>query len=115
MGDAYRAVMSRPRSQPEPGTECERGSHRRRRGTDTPPKQSSVSRRAEETAAALRAAGSMLRRCAWCGAVKFEGRAWGREDESVVRYLDRQDLVTHGICPTCFDAEMERLSRASKL
>lgn len=57
----------------------------------------------------------MLRRCAWCGAVRFEGRPWGREDESVVTYLDRHDLVTHGICPTCFQAELERLRGASQL
>jgi hypothetical protein len=67
-------------------------------------------RRAQDAAAELRAAGQMLRRCAWCCAVTLGPDGWARpEDEREIAYLDELDVVTHGICPDCFDAEINRL------
>jgi hypothetical protein len=44
--------------------------------------------------------------CAWCGA-RAVGERWsGRLTRpDVLAALDRAGVLTHGICPACFDAE----------
>ena len=44
--------------------------------------------------------------CAWCGA-RAVGDTWsGRLTRpDVLAALDRANVLTHGICPSCFDTE----------
>ena len=55
---------------------------------------------------ALRPPKVMVTVCAWCGS-RAVGERWsGRITRAdVLAALDRAGVLTHGICPTCFDLE----------
>jgi hypothetical protein len=55
---------------------------------------------------AARGSRVMVTICAWCGA-RAVGEIWsGRITRpDVLAALDRAGVLTHGICPACFDAE----------
>jgi hypothetical protein len=77
--------------------------------------------RANALAQTLREAyggGTMLVRCAWCGRLEVDGEWLNLEalrpsQEMIVRRL--RDDASHGICPVCFDDQMESASRQRAL
>ncbi len=59
----------------------------------------------KRSAAELERISSLLPLCAWCKSVKQEDDQW----LSLQDYVERHPDVTHGICPTCSDAQLEVL------
>lgn len=45
-------------------------------------------------------AGELLMECAWCLRVTFDGE-WPLVPRAALAAIDRQNSVTHGICPSC--------------
>jgi len=52
----------------------------------------------------------LLPMCAWCGKIETESRTW----IAVEKYFETRDQpVTHGLCPDCYDREMAQVERRS--
>ncbi len=47
----------------------------------------------------------MLRMCAWCKRILDDQGEW----QPVEHYLSGRPKVSHGMCPTCRERELERL------
>mgnify|MGYP006928221342 CR=1 FL=1 len=66
----------------------------------------------QEAAARVRTLSGLLPICAWCNKIRDDEGSWQRVETYVERRTDA--AFSHGICPTCLDAQREEDARARR-